>query len=173
MMQNSTAMNKLEDALSIIRRNGFTDLLSSIVWKSEGEFLEIHLIETAGKEQCRAIERMLRVLPDVEVKVINGVETDPIDTLTEDETPNSKISQSPATLIKSLLQHPYAEKLTIHKEPLDYSPSGTGLTICMVEVKYANSTAKHYFENLQQGEALVGECLNDLTANRIEVTIWE
>jgi hypothetical protein len=166
-------MNKLEDALSIIRRNGFTDLLSSILWKSEGEFLEIHLIDTAGREQYQAIERMLRVLPDVEVKMNNGAKSDLIDTPTEDAGQTAQVSRSPTALIKSLLQHPDAEKLTINKEPLDYSPSGTGLSICMVEVKYATSAAKHYFENLQQAEALIVECLNDVTANKIEVTIWE
>lgn len=168
-------MNKLEEALSIIRRNGFTDLLSSILWKSksDGEFLEIHLIKNTGKEQYRAIERMLRVLPDVEVKMEGGGESEQVETPIENENQNPKISHSPTALIKSLLQHPNAEKLTINKEPLGYSPSRTGLIICMIEIKYATSAAKHYFENLQQGESLILESLNDFTTSRIEVTIWE
>lgn len=166
-------MNKLEDALSIIRKNGFSDLLSSILWKSEGELLEIHLNETTPKEKYRAVERLLRVLPDVEVKMNNRLKSDPSDAPIEEENPDTQVSHSPKALIRSLLQHPNAEKLTIDKKSLDYSPSGTGLSICMVEVKYATSAAKHYFENLQQGEALIVECLSDVTANRIEVTIWE
>lgn len=166
-------MNKLEDALSIIKRNGFTDLLSSIQWKSEGELLEIHLNENTSKEQYRAVERLLRVLPDVEVKMNNRVKPDPSHAPIEKENLNTQVSHSPKALIRSLLQHPNAEKLTINKESPDYSPSGTGLSICMVEVKYATSAAKHYFENLQQGEVLILECLNDSTANRIKVTIWE
>jgi hypothetical protein len=166
-------MNKLEDALSIIKRNGFTDLLNSILWKSEGELLEIHLIETTPKEKYRAVERLLRVLPDVAVKMNNGEKPDPSNAPVEEENPDTQVSHSPKALIRSLLQHPNAEKLTINKQSPDYSPSGTGLSICMIEVKYATSAAKHYFENLQQAESLIVECLNDITAKRIEVTIWE
>jgi acetolactate synthase regulatory subunit len=157
-------MNKLEEVLNILKKNGFSSLVSSVLWKSDGEYLEINLKVGTAKEHVRLLERQLRVVSEVEIKIIGISE------------PKTKSIDDPLQLIStvnSLMQHPNAAKLFINKESIETSPSGGGLSMCMIDVKYNNSTAKHYFESLRQGEPLVEECLNDLSAKRIDVTIWE